>query len=72
MRGGTGSLRADAEISTHRQEAVTCSGFSVKIKGTLHGLVGNWFIFRRKDVFCGTSSAENTDLSPSHGLSPDP
>ena len=32
---------------------------------TVHGLAGDWSIFRREDLFCEKTSAENMDLSPS-------
>jgi len=32
---------------------------------TVHGLGGDWSIFRREDLFCEKTSAENMDLSPS-------
>ncbi len=34
---------------------------------TVHGLVGDWSIFRRKNAFRQSTVAENLDLSPSRG-----
>ncbi len=37
---------------------------------SVHGLVGDWSIFRRKNDFCQSTVAENMDLSPSRGCFP--
>ncbi len=34
---------------------------------SVHGLVGDWSILRRKNDFCQSTVAENMDLSPSRG-----
>jgi hypothetical protein len=42
-------------------------GSKTRRVATVHGLAGDWSIFRRKIAFCQSTPAENMDLSPSRG-----